>query len=50
VTDEDEDEDVACVVAGEGGGGGGAELLTVVDVGCAEDGPGAVPEGCPFWM
>jgi hypothetical protein len=47
------DEVWACVVAGEGGGGGGeggAELLTVGDVGFAEDGPAAVPEGFPFWM
>jgi hypothetical protein len=44
------DEDVACVVAGKGGGGGGAELLTVGVVGCADEGPGAVPDGFPFWM
>lgn len=25
-------------------------LLLVLDVGCAEVGPGAVPEGRPFWM
>jgi hypothetical protein len=43
------DEDLACVVAGKGGGGGGGlELLTVGVVGCAEDGPGAVPDGFPF--
>lgn len=49
VTGVDEDVVASDVVAG-GGGGGGAELLTVLDVGCAEVGPGAVPEGCPFWM
>jgi hypothetical protein len=51
VSRSDEDEDGACVEVGGGGGGGGGEdddgteLLTVLDVGCAEDGPGAVPEG-----
>lgn len=50
VTGVDEDLDVSVVVAGGGEGGGGAELLTVLDVGCAEVGPGAVPDGRPFWM
>jgi hypothetical protein len=43
-----DDEDGACVEAGEEGGGRGAELLTVLDVGCAEDGAAWVPEGLPF--
>jgi hypothetical protein len=50
LTVDGDDEDSACVVAGGGGGRGegGAELLTGLDVGCAEDGPAWVPEGRPF--
>jgi hypothetical protein len=37
------DEGGACVEAG-----GGADLLTIADVGCDDEGPPAVPDGCPF--